>query len=42
MDQVAPSAAAMLASDRVSDNLTARYGPERKEWLSPSPDASTP
>ena len=43
MDQVAPSSEAMLAAcDRVSDNLTAWYGPERNEWLSPSPDTSAP
>ena len=42
MDQDAPSPAAMLACDRVSHNLTTWSGPEGKEWLSPSPDASTP
>ena len=43
MDQVARSPAAMLAAcDRVSDNLTAWYGPELNEWMSPSPDAYTP
>ena len=41
MDQVALSSKAMLAAcDQVSDNLTALYGPERNEWLSPSPDTS--
>ena len=43
MDQVAPSSEAMLAAcDRVCDNLTAWYGPERNEWLSPSPNTSAP
>ena len=42
MDQVAASPAAMLAAcDRVFEYLTAWYGPERNEWLSPSPDART-
>ena len=43
MDQVDASFEAMLAAcDRVSDNLTAWYRPERNEWLSPSPDISAP
>ena len=43
MDQVAPSSEAMLAAcDRVSDNLTAWYGSEHNEWLSPPPDTSAP
>ena len=43
MGQVVPSPAAMFAaSNLVSNNLIAGYGPEHNKWSRPSPDTSTP